>query len=86
MATIYISGYYLYIDSDEEFLMILNLILVYLLVNIEPKIYSKYIVLEKWVKVLYVKQKKYLYGLLCSTFIFYPKLATDLNNNCFVIN
>ena len=47
-----------------------------LLVNIYPKLYMKYIVLEKVVKVLYVNLQKALYGLLCSALLFYLKLAT----------
>ena len=42
--------------------------------------------LEKGVKVLYVKIQKVLYGIPCSELIFYLKLAIDLKNNGFVIN
>ena len=35
-------------------------------VNIQPKIYRKYILLEKGMKVIHVNLKKYLYGLLQS--------------------
>ena len=58
--------------------MIFNGILTELLVNIEPKIYRNYVVLEKGVKLLYMKLQKYLYGLLFSALLFYLKLATDL--------
>ena len=42
--------------------------------------------LEKGVKVLYVKLQKDIYGLLRSALLFYLKLVTDLKNNGFVIN
>ena len=48
-----------------------------ILVNIDPNIYRKYVVLDKRVNLLYVNIKKALYGLLCSALLFYPKLATD---------
>ena len=43
--TIYIPGTYLHTDSYEEVIMILKGILSETLVNIYPKIYSKYVVL-----------------------------------------
>ena len=53
----------------------------YLLTNIGPKLYMKYTVLEKGVKLLYVKLKKSLYGLLRSALLFYLKLVIELKNN-----
>ena len=58
--------------------MILKGRLVYLLTNIGPKLYMKYTVLEKGVKLLYVKLKKALYGLLRSALLFYLKLVIEL--------
>ena len=66
--------------------MILKGRLSYLLVNIGPKLYSRYIMLEKLVRVLYMKLQNDLYGLLSNALIFYFKLATDLKNNGFIIN
>ena len=86
MATIDITGAYLCTDSDEEFIMILKVILAVLLVNIYHNLYRKYDVLEKLVKVIYVKLKKYLYELLRIALLFYPKLEADLENDCFIIN
>ena len=54
--------------------------------NIDPKIYMKYVVSEKGVKVIYVKLQKSLYGLLCSALLFCLKLATYLEKNGFIIN
>ena len=66
--------------------MILKGILVDLLANIYPMLYSKYVALEKGVKVLYVNIQKSLYNLLRSTLLIYIKLATDLEKDGFVIN
>ena len=70
MSTIDIPGAYLYTDSDEEVIMIPKGRLVGILVNIYLTLYRKYVVLEKEVKVLYVKLQKALYGLLRSSIFF----------------
>ena len=41
--TIYIPGDYLYSESGEEVIMITKVILKELLINIDPKLYIKYI-------------------------------------------
>ena len=56
--------------------MIMRGILVELFPNIYPKLYRELVVLEKTVKLIYVKPQKALYGLLRSAFMFYLKLAT----------
>ena len=58
--------------------MILKVRLAEISVNIDHRLYSKYIILEKGVKVLYVNLQNSLYVLLCITLLFYLKLATDL--------
>ena len=45
-----------------------------------------YIVVEKGLKVKYVKLHKTLYRLLCIELLFYLKLATDLKNIDIIIN
>ena len=37
----------------------------------------EYVVLDKGVKVLYIRLRKALYGLMHSALLFYTKLATD---------
>ena len=49
--------------------------------SIYPNLYSKYVVIEKAVKVLYVRLQKVLYRFLCSALLFYLKLVTELKNN-----
>ena len=57
-----------------------------MLVNIHPRPYQKYVVIENGVNVLYVKLKRYSYGLLQSALPYYLKLVTDLKNNSFSLN
>ena len=49
-----------------------------LLVNINPKLYRKYIVINEGANVLYVKLQKELHELLRSVLVFYLKLAADV--------
>ena len=78
MDTIDITGYHLHTESDEEFIMILKGTLADILVNIYPNVYSKYVVLEKGVKVLYVNLKEAQCGLLRNDLLVYLKLETEL--------
>ena len=48
------------------------------MVNVDPKIYENCFVLEKLVKVIYVKIQKSLYGLLYNSLLFHFQLAIDL--------
>ena len=57
-----------------------------LLVNIYPNICCKYAVIEKGMKVFYVRLKTYLYRLLWSALLFYLKLVTYLKNDSFGLN
>ena len=54
--------------------------------NIDPKMYQKYFIIDKGLKVLYPRMKKGLYGLLYIALLFYPKLATDLKNDDLILN
>ena len=56
------------------------------MVNIYPKLYRKSVVFYNRVKVIYVKLKKELYGILYIALLFYLKLKTDLKNNGFSLN
>ena len=85
-VTIETPGDCLHTDSNEEVIIILKGRLADILVNIDPKIYRKYVVMWKVLKVIYVKLQEALYGLLCIALLFYLKLETDLKNNVFIIN
>ena len=86
MDTIDTPGSYLHKESDEEVIIIPKGKLADILVNIDPKLYRKCVVLEKGVKELYVNIQKSIYGLLHSSLLFYIKSATYLKNNGFIIN
>ena len=66
--------------------MILNGRIVELLVNVEHKICSKYVVIDKGVKLLYGRLQKSLYVLMCRALLFYLKFVTDFNYNGLILN
>ena len=51
-----------------------------------PEIYRDYMTLENGKKILYVRLKKALYGLLKSALLFYRKLWRDLARRGFEVN
>ena len=58
-----------------------------ILVNVDPKLYQKYVItLEYGVPILYVKLNKALYGMLRSTMLFYKNLRSHLEEIGFEIN
>ena len=57
-----------------------------LLVKVEPKTYSKHLVLENGKKVLYIRLKKALYGTLKASLLFWNHLTGKLQEWGFVLN
>ena len=58
-----------------------------LLVKVAPKIYSKYVVINKKGKtVLYVRLLNALYGIMKGALLYYQRFAGDLLSIGFVIN
>ena len=86
LATIDIPGAYLHTESNEEVIVILKGRLEELLVNKYPKLYMKYVVLEKGFKLLYMRLQKVLYRFPFNALLFYLKLEIDLKNIFFIIN
>ena len=86
VATIDIPGAFLHTDIDEDVVMQLKGKLAELMVQVDPKLYRKYIVTENGHKVLYVKAQKAVYGLLRSSLLFYLKLKGDLEAMGFKFN
>ena len=64
VATINIPGAFMQADMDELIHIKLKGKMVDLLVKTEPKLYRKYVLIEKGKPILYVKLKKALYGTL----------------------
>ena len=82
-----IPGAYLSCDLDELVHMRLTGALAEYMVMIAPEIYSEYVHVDKNnKKVLYVRLKKALYGLLRSALLFYRKLSKVLDDEGFVKN
>ena len=80
MATIDILGAFLHTDIDEDVVMQLKGKLAELKVQVDPKLYRKYIITtENEQKVLYVKTQKAVYRLLRSSLLFYLKLKGGLD-------
>lgn len=86
VATMDIPGAFLHTDIDEDVVMQLRGKLAELMVQVDPKLYRKYVVMENGQKVLYVKAQKAVYGLLRSSLLFYRKLRGDLERLGFEFN
>ena len=75
VATIYIPNAFLWADNNGKVLMKLRCDMIELLVDLDPSLYIKYIVVgENGEPLLYVKLLKALYGILRSALLFYKKL------------
>jgi hypothetical protein len=55
-------------------------------VKTDPKLYRKYVVLEKGRQVLYLRLQKVLYGMMKSALLFYRKLVGELREMGFKLN
>ena len=73
--------------KDELVIMILRGELCEILCKVDPKLYTKYVTVDKRGKpVLYVQLHKALYGLLRAAILFYRKLKKELEDYVFTIN
>ena len=87
VATCDLSGAYLNTKNNEETLMLLKGRLAELMVQVDPKLYRKYITTsKKGEPMLYVTLSKALYGLLQSALLFYKKLRGELEAYGFEVN
>jgi hypothetical protein len=66
--------------------MRMNGTLAELMAKMDPKLYRKYLTDEKGKKVLYLRLKKALYGMMRSALFFYRKLISELKGMGFEIN
>ena len=64
--------------------MVLKGRLTEILVDINPRLYKKYVVLQKGVNVIYARLHQALFVFLICALLFYLKLAIDLKNNDFL--
>jgi hypothetical protein len=86
VATVDIPGAFMQADMDDTVHVKLEGKMVDLLVKIEPKLYRKYVLIEKDKPILYVELKKALYGTLRAALLFWQKLSTQLVDWGFEIN
>jgi hypothetical protein len=74
-------------NVDEEVIMVLKGELAEMMIKIAPKVYRKYVSVDKkGTKILYVKLQKALYRLMRADLLFYQKLIKELEAYGFEIN
>jgi hypothetical protein len=74
-------------EVDEDVIMVLNGNLADMMIQIAPETYRKYVTVDKrGMKVLYVKQKKALYGLMRASLLFYRKLRKEFEEYGLAVN
>ena len=74
-------------ENNEQTLMLLKGKLAELMVQIDPKLYRKYIITSsKGEPMLYVRLSKALFGLLQPALLFYCKLQSKLEDYDFTVN
>ena len=86
VVTIDIPGAFLHGTNEDYVIMRMNGTLAELMAKTDPKLYRKYLSNEKRKKVLYLRLKKALYGMMKSALLFYKKLILELIGMGFIIN
>jgi hypothetical protein len=86
VVTIDIPWAFLHANNKDYVVMKMNGLLAELMVKTDPKIYQKYVTIEKRRQVLYLRLQKVLYGMMKSALLFYRKLIKELKGMGFEIN
>ena len=86
VATVDIPGAFMQADMDDVVHMKLEGKMAELLVKVDPKLYRKYVQMEKGKMVLYVELRKALYGTLKAALLFWRKLTGILKSWGFIPN
>jgi hypothetical protein len=73
-------------EGRERIIMKIRGALVDMLCDLDPELYTQYVVYENGEKVLYVEVLKALYGMLEAALLFYKKLRNDLETIGFKVN
>ena len=81
-----ILGAFLQVDMDELFYIKFEGLMAEVLSKIDPKIYEKYVVIERGYTVLYTSIAHPLYGTLRDSLLFCRKLTGILVDNGYNIN
>ena len=72
--------------NGDKIIMKIRGVLVDILCEMNPEIYTPYIVFEKGKKVLYVRLLKALYGMLIASLLYYKRFVKDISTIGFKIN
>jgi hypothetical protein len=86
VATVDIPGAFMQADMDELVHMRLEGTMAELLVQLDPKMYRKYVQTVNGKSVLYVELKKALYGTMRAALLFWRLLTSKLVNMGFEVN
>eukprot|EP00978_Attheya_sp_CCMP212_P027966 scaffold95216_cov68-Attheya_sp.AAC.4 len=86
VTTVDIPGAFMQVDQEDIVHMKMEGQMAELLVKLDPKLYRKYVQVERGKKVLYAQLKKALYGTLKAALLFWKKLTTKIEEWGFVIN
>jgi hypothetical protein len=86
VGTVDLPGAFMQADMEGTVHMKLEGKMAELLVRIDPKLYRKYIRIEKGRQVLYVQLMKALYGTLTAAFLFWKRLCSQLIKWGFELN
>ena len=73
-------------DVGERIIMKITGVLVDILIDVAPNVYSGYVVYDRGKKVLYVEVLKAIYGMLIAALVWYRKFRTDLESIGFEFN
>jgi len=73
-------------DGKERIIMKIAGVIVDMLVNISPDLYTGHVVYENGKKVMYVSVLRAIYGMLISAILFYRKFWKDLEEIDFIFN
>ena len=86
VATVDIPGAFMQADMDEEVHIKLEGPMADILIKLDPKFYSQYVVIENGKRVIYAVLLKALYGTLRAALLFWQKLTAQLKEWGFKIN
>ena len=86
VATVDIPGAFMLADMDDKVFMKLEGKMAELLVQLDPDQYAKYMTTENGKRMLYIKLKKALYGMLKAVILFWKHLSVKLQGWGFIPN
>ena len=86
VAVVDIPGAFMQVNMDELLHMRLDGKMAEIMVRTDPEVYTKFVVMERGKKVIYVELKKDLYGTLRAALLFWQRLTAQLKEWGFEVN